>query len=255
MTDRDEGMENQAFDWIAIDRRFRHDFLLLALGGLCVALVGFSSTYFVPLIGRGESFPGALHIHGAFCFAWLLVFLTQSVLVKQQKVVIHRMVGTAGALVALGVLITMQLAGVHMVDAGLENGLGDRAYGSVTGPFFDSLLFAAFVFAALIFRKRRDFHGRLMLLATILILWVAWSRWRHYLPEFPGRDIFFAYWLAMAPIPVLWWHERRKSGVIHPVMLWGGLLVIMQQGAQVMAADTFWRRAGRIIYDVWSSIA
>lgn len=46
-------------------------------------------------------------------------------------------------------------------------------------------MFTGLVAAGLINRRRPEVHKRLMLLATLLILWPAWFRFRHFFPGVP----------------------------------------------------------------------
>jgi hypothetical protein len=73
-----------------------------------------------------------------------------------------------------------------------------------------------------------------MLLATILLLWVAWARIRYYFPAFPGNFEVFGFVFAMAPIPLFIWLEWRARRRVHPVLLFGGMGLIAQQGLQVL---------------------
>ena len=45
------------------------------------------------------------------------------------------------------------------------------------------MMFAILVAAAIVYRRRPEFHKRLMLLAMIAIIWPAFFRFRHYFPQ------------------------------------------------------------------------
>ena len=89
-----------------------------------------------------------------------------------------------------------------------------------------------------------------MLLATIVVLWPAWFRFRHYFPSVPRPDIWFAFVLADSLIIFAWIWDKIKNGNIHPVLKWVGLFIILEQSFEVVAFDSLmWRTIGKLIYN------
>jgi hypothetical protein len=87
----------------------------------------------------------------------------------------------------------------------------------------DPLLFAAFVGAGILYRRRADAHKRLMVLGMVCMLPPAISRWpiavRHPAVVFP------IVLLAFLAAPLV--HDLLARRRPHPVSLWGGLVVFV----------------------------
>ena len=65
-------------------------FLIIAIVGLFAVLIGFAKTFIIPVATNSFSAPLLIHIHGAFAFAWILLFLTQTSLIHFDKYKIHQ---------------------------------------------------------------------------------------------------------------------------------------------------------------------
>jgi hypothetical protein len=92
-----------------------------------------------------------------------------------------------------------------------------------------------------------------MLLATIVVLWPAWFRLRHYFPSVPRPEIWFALVLADSLIVVSWIWEKIKFGKVHPVMKYVGLFIIVEQTFEVWAFDSVtWRLLSKWTYQLFT---
>jgi hypothetical protein len=209
-------------------------FAALALGA---AMVGFFTTFTRPL-WRGEFHgPAIAYLHGAFVTAWLLLFLAQVCLVHSRQLPRHRLLGWSSVAVVPGVVLSTMAMGVYAMHRDLAAGGGELATSTLPGTFTTPLMFAALVAAGVAYRRRADFHKRLMLLATLLILWPAFFRFRHYFPGVPRPEFWFGFVLAngMIVLAVLFdWIATRR---LHPVYATAGLAVIVEAGAETMMFD------------------
>lgn len=228
-------------------------YLVFGLLGLCVCLIGFSPTYFRPVLIEAKTFPAIFHLHGFFGAAWVLLFLTQTLLIRSRQRVVHRRLGFAGGVVALGVVLTLPLVAYTQISMDIAAGGGKVA--NILGPTLDALMFALLVTCAIALRRKPESHKRFMFLATTLLLWVAWVRWRYFFPDFPGNFTFFGFFLAMSPVPVFWIYEWKTLGRIHPVLLFGGLALLLQQGLQVLTSDSAqWASLAQVLFDHIGSV-
>ncbi|MDH5630865.1 MAG: hypothetical protein OEY96_12000 [Gammaproteobacteria bacterium] len=225
--------------------------------GICLTIIGFLPTYLGPMVSTGKEFEMVFHLHGLFCALWLLLLLSQTFMIHSGNRAVHKKLGYASVVVAIGIFVTLQMVGLRSHELiALETGDADISF--VITPFLDSLTFAALYIGAIYYRKKPDIHKRLMVLATILLLWVAWVRLRHYLPPFPyAFELFGFIFGIIMPILVFWWIEYIKTKKVHPVMLYGGIFVICEQWMQVLFVSDqspFWKSLSTDVYNLLKSI-
>lgn len=193
--------------------------------------------------------PLAIHIHGAFAFAWIILFLVQTSLIHFSKYNVHQTLGYFGIFIAAGVMVTMVPAGMHVVKRDLSQGVGEFAYASIVGVITSGIMFFSFVILGVLNRNKPQVHKRFMLLSVIVVLWPAWFRFRHYFPSVPRPDIWFALVLADSLIIIAWLWDKIKNGSIHPVLKYVGLFVILEQTFEVFAfGSPAWISIGKSIY-------
>jgi hypothetical protein len=141
-----------------------------------VVAYGFSFTVDKNLIHPAIPRPPILYVHAAVFSGWLLFFLLQSALVRTHNVRLHRRIGWFGA--ALGVLILV--VGVSTAIAmGRFNTLrlhSTDAESFLMVPLFDMVCFTSTFALAIYWRKKPEFHRRLMFIATCALTAAAFGR-------------------------------------------------------------------------------
>lgn len=95
-------------------------FFIMAVVGFLAVIIGFAKTFIIPVVTNNFSAPAFIHVHGAFAFAWILLFLTQTSLIRFHKYKIHQTLGFLGIFIAAGVTITMVPAGLLVVQRDLK---------------------------------------------------------------------------------------------------------------------------------------
>ena len=228
------------------DRRF---FVGMAIAATLIMFLGFAPTYYLRSFIHVAEYPTGvpvsrslaplIHAHALGFSGWILLFFLQSVLISAGRVDVHRRIGAAGAvlatvLVALGLLVAAQ---------------GARDGWNPGGPYPDSLafmivgladvsVFAGFVAAGLYFRRRAEVHKRLMLLATVGgLMWPAITR----IPFIAGRPVLM-FGLLSALVLASAARDLMRQSRVHPVSLWGGLLILATFPVRVAIGQTdIWR--------------
>ncbi len=226
-------------------------FIIMALVGLLAAIIGFSKTFFIPVANGSFNAPLAIHVHGGFAFAWIILFVIQPVLIHFNNYRLHQLLGILGLLIAGGVAITMIPAGVFVVHRELRQGLGEFSYSGLLGVILSGLIFFLLVLAGVANRKKPETHKRLMLLATIVVLWPAWFRFRHYFPSVPNPEIWFGLVLADSLIIIAWIWDKIKNGSVHPVLKYVGTFIIIEQSLEVALFGTLaYQQAAKWLYNL-----
>ncbi len=221
--------------------------------GLFAVLIGFAKTFIIPVSKGSFSAPSVVYIHGAFAFSWILLFIIQTSLINLKKYSTHILIGTFGILVAFGTAFTMLPVGMYAANKELKQGLGETAISGILGICTSATLFLSLVIAAILNRKNAATHKRLMLLATIVVLWPAWFRFRHYFPSVPRPDIWFAIVLSDSLIVISCIWDKMVNGRVHPVFKYVGLFIILEHTFEVYFFDSpNWRVVSKYIFDFLS---
>src|SRR5678815_4763696 len=90
-------------------------FVFIAIVGVLAVLIGFGKTFIIPTAEGTFKAPLIVHIHGAFAFTWILLFLMQTLLIHCRRYNIHQALGIFGFIIAIGVSVTMILVGKYVV--------------------------------------------------------------------------------------------------------------------------------------------
>jgi hypothetical protein len=217
-----------------------HVALVLVMSG--IVLAGFW-TYYSGLVVGGPHAHWVIHLHGAVFTGWMLLLLTQALLVDARRIATHRRLGKVGLyygvlVVVLGLTVTF-VAPVVSVQAGRTS--LDEAAAFLIVPLGDMLLFAGFFGAGMAYRQQRDLHKRLMVLATTALLFAPVGRLAADLGVLPMLGL----WLL--PLGLAMGHDlltRRRVERVYLV----GLAVLLVAFARVGLMQTeAWRAIGRAI--------
>ncbi len=224
-------------------------FLVIGVIGLFAVLIGFSTTFLIPLGNGTFKAPLIIHVHGALAFCWICLFIVQSWLVHNTNVRLHRRLGYLGLVIAIGITLTLVPVGLHQVEKELKAGFGQSAVSSIVGTITSAIIFFSLVLTAILKRNKPATHKRLMLLATILLLWPAWFRFRHLFPAVPDPEIWFAIVLADSFIIISIAWDKISHGKFNYVLVSVGLFIIAEHTIEAYMYDnSLWRELANSIY-------
>lgn len=231
-------------------RRGRSWFYSVMSGVVLLAVgVGFGRTYALPMAQGTFRAPAVVHVHGIFAAAWVLLFALQPLLLRFKRLAWHRNAGRLGVPLALGMLVTMLPAGMVQTRRDAET-MGAAGISGLLGVATSGIIFVMLVIAGIRARRDREAHARWLLLATLLVAWPAWFRFRHYFPDVQRPDIWFALVLADVWIVVAMLRDRLSRGTVHPVLAWAGTGVLLEQTLEAIAFDSGpWRAAAQALFD------
>jgi hypothetical protein len=223
----------------AAGRYDRVFYTAIASALMMVVLAGFSSTYYGPLAsGRqaqtvsGGPITPLVHAHGLLFTAWMALFVVQAVLIARRRVPAHRTLGTAGALLAVAmVLVGGAIAVRTAARGGAPPGIDPRAFLAV--PLFDLVLFSGFVSTALYFRRNKEAHKRLMLLASVSIVAAAFARIAGI-----AMNPFVFFGLAGLFIVAGVVYDTASRGRVHPAYVWGGAVFVISVPLRLALSGT-----------------
>lgn len=142
-----------------------------AIATLLVALtlLGFSDNLFTN-VGQPSNGDPKFILHGLFCLAWVLVFAAQAWLIRSRNVRLHRRLGIAAAIIAIGVTLST----LWVFIAVWKGWDAMEVWGKANRILLPS--YAVLILLGYLNRSRPDFHKRLLLIATLYMLEPVLSR-------------------------------------------------------------------------------
>jgi len=158
-------------------------------------ILGFSRTVNANLFHGNPPRPLLLWIHGAAFSAWVVFFIVQSALVRVRKVNVHRLLGWFGTglavvMVVLGCTVAVVMA---RFDTNVLHQKDVDAFLSV--PFVDMFIFGSCIAMAIYWRKKPEYHRRLVFLASCQLMDAAIGRFDFMFNHnlfFPALDALIA---------------------------------------------------------------
>lgn len=226
---RDAALAPPASAWPAV--RTRWFYPAMALASLMVVFVSFAPRFYLRPAAL-PPMPARVIAHATMFSAWVLLFAAQTTLVARGSAAAHRRLGVLTACVAAA----MVLSGPPMAVALARR--GEPVSGDPLAFLFiitlDVLMFAVFVGLAVYHRRRPEIHKRLMLLATIILLPAAVSRWplaaKNPAPAI--SEVLLAFLAAAIVNDVL---VRRRP---HLVNAWGAFAILLSLPIRFVIAQS-----------------
>ena len=196
---------------------------------LLILAVGFAKSYYLKNWFGTPALTTLLQWHGAVMTAWFILFAVQIGLVEIRQVRWHRRFGVFGIVVAGAVIL---LGG----DVSWTAAVRETLKHAHDAPFFLILFgfeiffllptFAVLVGTAIAYRRRRDIHKRLMLMATLALLGPPLVRVPlGFLQGNIVNSLLVIDLIVLSCVIVDSLYNRR----LHPAFAWGGFLVVVGQ--------------------------
>lgn len=203
--------------WSPLPVDDRNFFLRGAIAIAVTIVAGFS---FQLAMGRSSfSSPLPVHVHAILFMGWIAIYLTQNILVARGKLSLHRRLGW----IAAAWLAPMLVMGIYVTVAMARRGQVPFFFQPLNFLIFDPIALATFVgltVAAIVNRRRTDWHKRLHFCGTSMLLGPAFGR----LLPLP----LLAPWAYEATFAALLMFplagavaDKRRSGRVHPAWKWG----------------------------------
>ena len=163
-----------------VDLVDKYFYFFMSLLIAVVVVYGFSHTLDKRLIHPAVPRPFILYCHAAIFSGWVVFFILQSTLVRIHNVRLHRLIGWFGA--ALGVAIPVRgiSTAITMARFNILHFHETDAESGLIVSFFDMAAFTIPFALAIYWRRKPEFHRRLILIATCALTSAAFARFPHY---------------------------------------------------------------------------
>jgi hypothetical protein len=243
----------------AAGARRSHFYLWMAVAMAATAFLGFAPTFWMPMAQGIPERNAVLAIHGALFFGWTLFVIYQAWLVGSGNVARHRNVGMIGVSLATAMTIFGLFAAIDASKRAATLNFGEQGETFMVVPLAALLSFVALVFAALLNIRRSEWHKRLMLSATAVLLdapiarpFIVYIAMGGHPPPFRGTVGLAGFNIAppsvigtLPPslaallfIVVGMVHDWRTLGRVHPAYWWAGGFALGLQLLKIPLSDT-----------------
>lgn len=196
------------------DERF---FVRSAIIMAAVIAIGFSMQL---AMGRSTfASPVRVHVHAILFMGWVAIYLAQNLLVATDRIDLHRRLGWLAAVWMIPMVVSGFLVAAIMV----RNGNAPFFFQPLQFLIFDPMTisgFAGLTVAAILLRRRTEWHRRLHFCGMALLLAPAFGRLLP-LPLFQpwAWEATFAACLLFPLVGI--WADLRRSDRVHPAWWWG----------------------------------
>ncbi len=210
-----------------------------------LVLVGFWPSYFGPALRGHIERPAVIQVHGLIFVGWMALLMTQVVLAARGQIRAHRTVGTWGIGYGVVVFIMGVIAGVAAPVIHLSAGewTRDRAAGFLLVTLGDMTLFGSLFAAAFFYRRKPEIHKRLMVGATVALLFAAVGR----MSFLPSPALGAIIWLS--PMFLTMAYDWKQRGRIHAASLIATVWLFVGATRVAFLESEAWLRIGRGIID------
>jgi hypothetical protein len=212
----------------------------LAIAGTVVW--GFWSSYFGPLIAGRATRPWFIHVHAAVFVGWVALLIAQTSFIATGNVAQHRRLGRVGAVYGALVFSVGFAVSIAAPALRVRSGLMPERIASLVVLYnlMDILCFGGFFVAALVTRRRTEWHKRWMLSATTALLGAAVGR------VIQEPVLYRAVWLSPLVASMLVdLSTRRRVHLVSVVSL--SVLLVASFKVDLMAMSPMWAAAGRTL--------
>ncbi|RDE05032.1 hypothetical protein DVW87_14485 [Sphingomonas aracearum] len=198
-----------------------------------VLAIGFGLNF---ALGRSSfGAPASVHLHALLFVGWTGLYVLQTGLAATGSLALHRRLGW----LAVGWLPAMVLAGTYVTVMSVRREavpfFSTPGYFLIMNPL-GVLTFAGLSGAAMVLRRRTQWHRRLMLCGMAVLTGPGWGRFAPVPLLIPHAGLGVIALVLLFPLAGMLW-DLRSRGRVHPAWWWGiGTILAMQVLIEIVPA-------------------
>ncbi len=168
------------------------------IGLLVLALLGFWPSYFSKFFNGTEDYSFYFHFHATMVALWILVLITQPILIRKKKITTHKFIGRLTYILMPLLFISVILLTHLQIQNHVQIVNGEKLYGPhLIIPFKDLLILGTAYIIAIVYRHDINIHARAMIATGIVFIEPALIRFiRHSLIQ----DLHLSYYLTIGVV-------------------------------------------------------
>jgi len=182
--------------------------------------------------------PLVMHLHGMAMVTWLGLLTTQSLLVGRGGLALHRRLGWASAVMVPTMVVLASALCLTALQLYMFPPFFTPAY-FLALVHIEAAFFALLVAMAVSRRKQSDWHRRLMVGSTILLMEPALGRLLP-MPLIAPWGEWVSMVIQLGVVLLIVRHDRRKIGHTHPATMAVAMVVLLSHVMVELLAVTPW---------------
>jgi len=228
----------------------RGKYIGLAVVMSAIVLLGFWP-YYAGLFRGGTGAHWLIHLHALVFSAWMVLLVAQVVLVFRRKVGLHQRLGRTGIVLGLlvlgmGLVVSFAAPAQHVLTG---RATLDEAAAFLMLPLGDMLFFAGFFAAGITHRRQPELHKRLMLLATMALLFAPAAR------AGGPHGLWLVLILVFLPLALAMAHDALMRRPVAKVYLLGAAVFAFSCARLAVMDSEPWLVIGRSLLSPWLPLA
>lgn len=203
--------------------RERMFYFTMSLVLAATAVAGFGASI---LMGHSNFHePWFVHVHGLTMMTWMALYVIQNMLVARGDVARHRVLGIVALLWSVWVVVVgLAITAINIATHRVPFFFPDPAF-FLAMDWLTIVAFAVLTWTAIALRQRADWHRRLMLGGTVVLIGPAWGRVTP-LPLTGPNGILLIMVALLGYLAAAMAFDRRMHGRVHRAHYWSaGVLV------------------------------
>lgn len=153
----------------------KHGFLVALFAMIMlVSIIGFYKSYISFFPAEGE-FSSIIHVHFVAFILWFCLFIIQPILIKREKVTLHRKLGKVSYFIAPVLVFTILWLVIGKVRREILISIDDASVTALIG-ILDVVSFSAFYIIAMVNRRNIRWHVAFIVAASLIVLNPGMSR-------------------------------------------------------------------------------
>lgn len=201
-----------------------------------IVVYGFAQRANKQLIHPLHPKPLVMWIHAVVFSAWVLFYVAQSALVRSRKIKLHQTMGWFGVVLGTSLPILGTVTTVLMRRFDLQYSDLRNIAPNVTIGLMDMVSFTVPFVLAIFWRRKRERHRRLMLVATCALTAGAFVRFPPIFHPWPWYHLGVDFLILLAMVRDLVVQRR-----IHPVYLWSLPVLLATQVTVMNTVFHLWK--------------
>lgn len=211
-----------------------YDFFLAYVAVIWLAvLVGFVPEVIQHLQTNAAPYPISVHVHAVVSVTWLAFLTSQTLLIRNNYVPLHRKFGVAGAVLAVAVVLVGFWAALSVESLRLGTPASRPPFLSI--ELSNIVEFGGLAIAAISLRNQSSAHKRLILLATLSLTPAAFNRaiGKPFLHPLLGNGVWQTWVQIYAAtsllVPGIGLYDLLTRRRLHPAWVFGALWILAGQ--------------------------